>query len=462
MAVVTGGSAQWIERGEGTDLADALRTKHHLTSLDLKELKRIREIRPHQRERDVLNNAIIANGIDAVAQSRDRLTRVVHSFSHEIVGGAVTDQKKSGRCWLFAALNVIREAMARRLACPALELSQSFLMFYDKLEKANTFLEEIIASAGEPTEDRFVSYLMTQPLPDGGWWRNAAELVIKYGVVPKGVMPESFHSSDSAVMNRLLALKLREDAARLRDMAREEKATASQIQGKKSEMLEDVYAVLCQFLGEPPTAFDLEYQDDQKKYQSDRSLTPLEFYQKYCDVEIEDFVAVWNVPTSQRPFNRRYRIRYEAEEGINLPIDALKRMAVACIVDGTPVWFACDVSQMVDRKTGTLDPHQFDYAGALGTQFSFGKAERMVYGDSRWSHAMVLTGVHLVDGQPRRFKVENSWGKESGKEGYYVMSEEWFEEYVYEIVVPKKYLNPQEMAVLGTEPVIIPPWDLML
>lgn len=441
-------------------MAQSTARETEIEPLSMRQIARFREACARDAQAEVIGNAIIAHGIQAVTQRRDQVIRMAHTFSHEIPSGAVTDQGKSGRCWLFAALNVVRATMATALGLKDLELSQSYLMFFDKLEKANAFLARAATTWAEPIESRRVSYCFRDPVPDGGWWANAAALIRQYGVVPKWVMPEAFHSTESARMNDLLAAKLRADAAVLRARMAAG-ASAHEVTAERMAMIGEVYRMLVQFLGEPPATFDLEFVDDQKTFHRETGLTPTAFCDRYAAAVLDEMAVLWNVPMAERPYMRPYRIEDEGEGGINVPVEALLRATVAALVDGHPVWFACDVGQMADRKAGVLDPDQYAYEDALGTRIALSKGERMRLGDSRWSHAMVLTGVHLVDGKPLRFKVENSWGKDVGKDGFMVMSVRWFEEYVYEVVVPARYLTDEERAAQNRAPTLLPPWDPM-
>jgi bleomycin hydrolase len=414
--------------------------------------------------RRVISNAIVKNGIQAVAQDRRRVSEMTFSFSHEIPTGAVTNQKQSGRCWLFAGLNLMRESMAKALKMKDFELSQAYLMFYDKLEKANYFLENIVATRHEALDSRLVSWLLSAPVQDGGQWDMFVNLVEKYGVVPHWVMPESFHSSESRFMNRLLTTKLREDAARLREST----AHADQLRDQKNAMMADIYLLLVEFLGEPPSRFDFEYQNDDGEFFGERDLTSTAFYQKYSRLHLDNLVSVINAPTPDKPFIRAYTVDYLGNVVggrpilyLNVPIERFKEMALHEIVADRPVWFGCDVGPMSDRALGILDTDQYDYGTTLGVDFSLTKAERLMFGESQMTHAMLLTGVNVVQGRPDRWKVENSWGTSNGHNGFFVMSDSWFDQFMYQIVVDSSRLTDAERAALDTEPVHLPPWDPM-
>lgn len=415
-----------------------------------------------------LMNAIMKNGIQAVAMNPQSPIAMQYTFSHEIKTGAITHQKQSGRCWLFAGLNVLRVAVAKVCNLESFELSQNYMMFWDKFEKANYFLESILETLDEATESRLIAWLLMSPVQDGGQWDMFVNLVDKYGVVPKHVMPETFHSSQSAVMNRLLTARLRESAARLRDLHRQGGATLEVLREQKEHMLGDIYRMLCHFLGEPPTAFDFEYRDQDKVFHRVAGLTPHAFVKEYVGVDLGDYVSLIHAPTADKPFNRTYTVKYlgNVKGGrdvlyLNITLDDLRAATLAELQDGEPVWFGCDVGKMLDRDSGIMDMALYDYEGALGVSFDLTKAQRLEYGESQMTHAMVFTGVHVVDGVPVRWKVENSWGKEPGNEGFFVMSDDWFGEYMYQVVVHKKQLPPALAAALSLPPIALQPWDPM-
>lgn len=435
-----------------------------LTPTQLQELRHAQGDDPQAR---VLTNAVIKNGLNAVAQRRDRVTQLTHTFSHEIPSGAVTNQKKSGRCWLFAGLNLVRVKVAGDLKVKDFELSESYLMFYDKLEKANYFLEGVLETRDRPLGDRLVDWWLSYgAAADGGWWYMFANLVKKYGAVPQSVMPETFHSSDSATMNRLLAARLRDGAFTLRDQ-HQRGANDSDLAAAKSAIIADVYRMLVRCLGEPPEQFDFEYQDDDHHYHAERGLSPKEFYQRYADIHLDDYAVIADIPRFDMEMNRTYGVKFggnmvggEPEVFLNVSTDEMKQITQAALLDKNPVWFACDVGQWSDRTTGILDSQQFDYEALLGITLTLDKGNRLAYGHNQLTHAMVFTGVNLVDGMATRWKVENSWGKEPGHDGFFVMSDDWFNEYVYEVVVPARYLSETQRSGLTQPPIELMPWQI--
>ena len=413
-------------------------------------------------------NAIRQGGIRAVALDQDVQNALTDTFSHEIETGPITNQERTGRCWMFAGLNTLRVPVKKHCGLKDFELSQPYQMFWDKFERANYFLEAILDTLEEPLTGRLVAWLLESPLNDGGQWDMFTNLVRKHGVVPKYIMPETFHSKESGPMNRLLVLKLREDAAALRAAHERDGAGAGALRGRKEDMLSEIYRILVQFLGTPPTHFDFEYRDRDNTFHRDPDLTPLEFLERYVDLDLDAYVSVINAPTADKPFGRTYTVRYLGNVCggrnvlyLNVDMETLKRLAQEQVMAGEPVWFGCDVGQMSDSKSGVMDTVLYDYAEALGVGFHLNKAQRLDYGDSKMTHAMVFTGVHVVDGKPVRWKVENSWGKSSGKDGYLVMSDAWFEQFLYQVVVRKDLLAPELRAALDAPPIELEPWDPM-
>ncbi|WP_053958958.1 aminopeptidase C [Sulfobacillus thermosulfidooxidans] len=412
-------------------------------------------------------NAVQQHGIQAAALNPQHITEIPFTFSHEISSGPITHQRQSGRCWIFAGLNTLRVPLMRQNKIKEFEISQTYLMFWDKLEKANYFLENILETLDEPTDGRLIAWLLQAPVQDGGQWDMLVNLIQKYGVVPKYIMPETFHSSQSMLMNRLLTLKLREDAFILREKYRVGE-DSSQLSERKMQMVADIYQMLVHFLGEPPRKFTFEFRDEDNQFHQDVNLTPQAFYDKYIGIDLNQYVSLIHAPTADKPFGRTYTVQFlgNVKGGrpvryLNVEIPVLKEAAKAQILDDEPVWFGCDVGKMSDRTTGIMDPDLFDYGLTLGVPFTMDKATRLEYGESQMTHAMVLTGVNLIEGKPNRWKVENSWGTEPGNQGFFVMSDTWFDEYLYQVVVHKKYLSDELLEALHDDPIVLPPWDPM-
>lgn len=415
-------------------------------------------------------NAVTQNDVAAVALNRAAVSRVDHTFSHHIETPEATSQGSTGRCWMFAGLNVLRLAAIEKmgLKMEKFELSQSYLMYWDKLEKANFFLENIIETRGEPLDGRLVMWLLADPIPDAGQWDMFVSLVKKYGVVPQTAMPETKSSKASRSMNSRFVAKLREFARTLRGM-HAEGAPVDALREAKGEMIADFYRMLTIHFGQPPSSFVWAWRDKDKAFHRHGDITPLEFYDRFVGIDLDDMVCLINAPTQDKPFDKLYTVAYlgnvaggQPVRYLNVDIDVVRQAAVDSIVDGHAVWFGSDVGKMMARDAGLLDVDAYDYELVYGMPFNLDKAGRLDYGHSRMTHAMVLTGVDLGDdGRPTKWRVENSWGTKFGDSGYMLMTDRWFDEYLYEVAVSKRYLSPDLLAVLDGEPVVLPPWDPM-
>ncbi len=411
----------------------------------------------------VSTNGVNKSATNPFAQREDR-----HQFSVQLETGKITNQKSSGRCWMFAALNTMRVEVMRRLNLETFELSQNYLLFYDKLEKSNYFLESILDTLGEPTGGRLIAHLLSAPLNDGGQWDMLCNLVEKYGVVPKDAMPETFCSSSTWEVTSYMTRKLREFACILRE-GHAAGQTVEQLRSQKEAMLLSIYTMLCIAFGNPPASFTFEARDKDKKFIRDTGLTGKAFYEKYVGWDLGEYVSLINAPTADKPYHRTFTVKMlgNVVEGrpvryLNLPIEDLKQAAIRQMQDNRPVWFGCDVGKCSIRDGGIMDLHVLCPGQLFGTEFGMDKAQRLDYGDSLMTHAMVFQGVNLDDaGKPTRWRVENSWGKEAGVEGYYVMSDDWFTEYTYQVVVHKKYLTDAQRAELEQPPIALEPWDPM-
>ncbi len=421
-----------------------------------------------ERANTVAMNAVMNNGLKKSATVEQAVRDLPHTYSISLKQGNITNQKQSGRCWMFAALNVMRFDVIQNLNLDTFELSQSYPLFYDKLEKSNYFLESILKTLDEPTNGRLIAYLLQSPVGDGGQWDMFANLVRKYGVVPKDAMPESVNSSSTRDMCSVLTEKLRTYACQLRT-AHVNGASMEELQAKKDEMMDEVYRILVICLGKPPKAFDFAVRTKDDKYITEKQITPLEFFDKYVGWNLDDYISLINAPTADKPYHKSYSVKFlgNVVEGkivryLNLPADMLKEAAIAQLKDGKPVWFGSDVGKCSSREGGLMDLHAYDLESLLDVEFPMIKAERLDYGHSQMTHAMVFQGVELDENdKPVRWRVENSWGKDSGKDGYYVMSDDWFTEYTYQILVHKKYLPAECVAEYESEPIMLEPWDPM-
>ncbi len=413
-------------------------------------------------------NATVKNGIQEAATAVAAPREDRFQFSVELKQGKITNQKQSGRCWMFAALNTMRCRVMKKLNLEDFELSQAYPLFFDKLEKANYFLENILATQDEPLEGRLLAFLLAGPVQDGGQWDMFVGLVEKYGVVPKEAMPESVSSSGTREMDTYLTEKLREDACLLRT-AYQDGATETELRAKKDAMMSEIYRMLCISLGTPPTTFTFEARDKDETFIRDEGITPREFFQKYVDMNLSDYISLIHAPTADKPFNRTYTVKFLGAviEGrpvkyLNLSMDELKAAAIAQMQDGEPVWFGSDVGQHSLRKEGLMDLDAMALEDLFDLHFGMDKAARLDYGQSQMTHAMVLQGVNLDgDGRPNRWKVENSWGEDPGNKGYFVMTDDWFSEFTYQVVINKKYLSQAQRALWEQDPIELEPWDPM-
>ena len=461
-------------------------------AIDRQLLKRYAEDFNSDRANLVAANAAVSAGVLEAATDYKGQRSLPRDFSIELKQGSITNQRCSGRCWMFASLNTLRYELMHTWNLDDFEFSETYLFFWDAMEKSNTYLENVLATLDEPTDSRIFQEINDGPADDGGWWQMFAALVNKYGLVPKSAYPESANSKDSDAFKQYLNSKLREFAADLRD--RHAAGTPiDELRTLKNEDMSTVYRMCAIALGEPPETFDflVRTSDDDKKdagsdgIGSDKKadkpksgkderrqirefgITPIEFYRKYVPLDVNDLVTLCNVPMESRPFNTRYRIRFTANvaeagdmEFINVPLDAFKKAAIDQISAGHPIWFACDCMQFSLRSAGYFDRDSVRVDQLFGTEFTFDKAQGLEYGDSPSNHAMTFTGVNLDgDGRPNRWKVENSWGKDNGDDGYYVASDAWFDRYVTEIIICKEYLDEATRSLLTAEPVELDPWE---
>lgn len=418
----------------------------------------------------IARNAVTSSGVRKAARDPEAAAQATTTFDIQLEQGDTTDQKRSGRCWMFASLNTMRYRVMKKLGLKTFELSQAYPLFWDKYERSNWFFECVIATASEPLDSREVSYLLADPICDGGQWDMFRSLVKKYGVVPKEAMPETACSSNTGDMDKYLTRYLRAGAKRLRDVIAAG-GDGDAIAAAKAELMQGVYRILVICLGEPPASFDVRIRDDKNELKASGTYTPREFFDEFVGMNLDDYVSVINAPTQDKPYLHAFTVKFlgnVVEDGqvryVNLPIEALKRVAVAQLRDGLPVWFGSDVDQGFLREDGVLDPAALDVDALFGLPIEAGldKAARLEYGESVMTHAMTVQGVNLdAEGVPTRWRIENSWGDDHGKKGYDVASAAWFDEYVYQVVVDKKYLTKEELDAYESEPIELAPWDPM-
>lgn len=415
-----------------------------------------------------VENAVTHNGLLKSLETRQSEIENDHVFSIDLTKDEVANQKASGRCWMFAALNTFRHKLIADFKLENFELSQAHTFFWDKYEKANWFFEQIIATADQDLGSRKVKFLLDVPQQDGGQWDMVVALFEKYGVVPKSVYPESVSSGNSRELNQYLNKLLRQDAQILRELIASG-ADEESVQSKKEAFLQDVFNFLAINLGLPPRSFDFAYRDKDNHYQSEKNITPQAFYQKYVGLKLSDYVSIINAPTADKPYGKSYTVEMlgnvagsPAVRYLNLDMARFKELAIAQMQAGETVWFGSDVGQVSDRQKGILATNTYDFASSMDIELTQDKARRLDYSESLMTHAMVLTGVDLDEkGQAVKWKVENSWGDKVGQKGYFVASDAWMDEYTYQIVVRKDLLTAEELAAYEAEPIVLAPWDPM-
>lgn len=459
----------WIGMMGGCALLGSAATVSAQTAITPEVLQQIVGQQEESAAVRALRNAMATTDLNKLAAANVTRLSVDGDFSDRVPSKGITDQKSSGRCWLFTGMNVLRAAAINRLNLPELELSQVYLFFYDQLEKSNLFLQGVIDTRSKAMDDRMVDWLFQNPLSDGGTFTGVADLVMKYGVVPKEAMPETYSSENTSRISHLLALKLREDGLKLRDAAAKG-ASAKKLEQQKVEMLAEVYHILTLAYGVPPTQFSWKRRDASGKVIATEQYTPKEFYAALWGEDLTaDYVMLMNDPT--RPYYNMYKIDYDRHtyDGhdwtyLNLPIEEIKPMAIASIRDSAAMYFSCDVGKYLYSASGTLDLDNYDYASLLGTSFTMNKEQRIRTHASASSHAMTLVGVDVIDTTTQKvgkWLVENSWGAASGWKGHLIMTDQWFDEYMFRLVVNRKYLSDKYRALLQQEAILLPAWDPM-
>ena len=442
-----------------------------MKSVTLEDLGAVRAQFVEERANVIAKNAVTAQGIREVARVPEAVAANTGTFDVEVRQGKRCDQKRSGRCWMFASLNTMRTRIIDRYNLKTFELSQAYPLFFDKVEKSNWFLENVLDTLDEPLSGRLMAHLLADPISDGGQWDMFRALVRKYGVVPKEAMPETACSSNTRDMDAYLTRYLRGAAKRLRE-SHEAGVGTDDLRAMKKEIMGEVTSLLITCLGEPPVQFDVRLRDKDDELVLSGTYTPQEFFDKVVSMPVDDYVSVISAPTADKPFGHTYtvdRLGNVAEAGgvryLNLPVERLKELAVAQLQDGLPVWFGCDVAQSFIRDEGIMDTASLDVDGLFGfpVEGCLDRAERLDYGESLMTHAMVLEGVNLdAAGNPTLWKVENSWGDKRAKDGFDSITDAWFDQYVYQVVVDKRFLSDSERKTYETEePTVLAPWDPM-
>jgi len=433
-----------------------------LAAADLEQLRKDFTANPAYR---LAQNAVTRVTVDDVAINREIVNTIDHSLSTTLDDWKVTNQERSGRCWLFAGLNLLRVGVMRKTGLKEFEFSQNYAMFWDKIERANYFLEAIIETADRGIDDRTVAYLLGNVASDGGQWNMFAALVAKHGLVPKGYMPETQSSSNTARMNSMLQYQLRQGARAVRAAAAEGVDAARAV---KADILQVIYRVLCIHLGTPPESFDWQWTDKDKQFHRDGVLTPQEFAARYVDLPVADYACLVHDPRPTSPAGRTYTVEYLGNviggppvTYLNVDMSVIKDIAARTIQGGEPVWFGCDVGKMMSNDYAVWDAGLYDLPSLYDAPFELDKAARLVYHETQMTHAMLFTGVDVLDGVTRRWRVENSWGSERGKDGFYTMNDSWFDQYVFEIAARRDALPAELLKALDAEPIVLPAWDPM-
>ena len=428
-------------------------------------LREIQNVQPLSPADKAISNAIAANSIDALAKNRDNARALDTYFNIETPRQSITDQQSSGRCWMFSGLNVLRSNFAQRDSVQ-LELSQAYLFFWDQLEKSNLMLQGVIDTAKKPMDDQRVQFFFHSPIGDGGTFCGVADLAPKYGLVPSEIMPESFTSENTSKARSLISSKLREFGLQLRDMVAKKKSAAD-IQKAKTEMLGQIYRMLKLTLGVPVEKFTYAFHDKNGRQLGEaKEYTPLSFYQEVVGGDLNGtFIMVMNDP--RREYYKTYEVEYDRHtyDGsnwryLNLPMEEIEQLAIASLKDGRKMYSSYDVGKLLDRKRGYASLDNFDYGSVFGTTFKMDKAQRISTFDSGSTHAMTLTAVDLdKQGKPIKWKVENSWGATNGQQGCLIMTADWFREYMFRLVVNKKYVSEKLLKAYNTKPVMVMPED---
>jgi len=415
----------------------------------------------------LMQNIVTQRDVNEVALNHKIISDATHNFSNVLDDWSVTNQARSGRCWMFAGLNLFRSEARNILNLKEFEYSQNYVMFWDKLERCNFLLEAIIETADQPLDDRTVAFLLQSSINDGGQWDMFVSLIAKHGVVPKEVMPETESSSNSARMNFIINYQVRQGAMAIRDCYASEQGLEG-MRSAKNTALNSIYQILCIHLGTPPQEFNWQWTDKDNEFHRDGNMTPSQFAEKYIVTPMEEFVCIVHDPRGTSPVGKTFTIEYLGNvvggtpiKYLNVDIKLMKDLTLKMLQDGKPVWMGCDTGKQMHRDKGIWDADLFDYPGVYGTNFDMDKSARLEYHQTRMTHAMLFTGVDVVDGEPKRWRVENSWDNKVGDKGFFMMNDSWFAEYMFEIAVPKSYLPDDLLKALDSEPIVLPPWDPM-
>ena len=413
----------------------------------------------------IAQNAVTNVQLPDLTLNRDLVQDIDDSFSIKLDDWKVTAQMRSGRCWLFATLNLLRVGAMKKMKLKNFEFSQAHIHFWDKFERANHLLEAIIETSDRPVDDRTIHFLLSDPIGDGGQWNMAMNLIRKHGLVPKSAYPESNSSSATRWMNAELKNILRSSACEIRAIV-DGGGSVEEAREHKEKRIADIWNILCIHLGTPPKTFNWQWRDKDDEFHRNGRMTPQQFAAEFVDIDWEDYVCIVNDPRNE--YYQTYTIDFLQNVAggppvvyLNVPNKEMKAITQKLLEDGMPVWMGCDVGKEMDRKRGLWDADLFDVEGLYGVEYGMDKADRLRHNQTMMTHAMLFTGVDVVNGRPRRWRVENSWGDKTGQKGYYTMNDSWYDQYMFEIAAPTSYLNEKMLAGLEAEPVVLPAWDPM-
>lgn len=436
-----------------------------MKEIDLSQLAAMRHDYEQDQKARVVRNALTKNDIGTISRRLEGEAANPNIFSIDLKTLPVTNQKQSGRCWIFSSMNVLREMIAKKYGIREFELSQNYIAFYDKLEKANWFMECTLQELDAPVDSENMRFLLDNAVGDGGQWNMVQSLVKKYGICPKTAMPETYQSSHTGNMNRLLNRRLRKFVADTREAVKE--GRRDQIPALKEEALKEVYGLIASCFGLPPQEFTFEYYDKDGKAHEQYHVTPKQMYEELLGADVDDYIYCISAPTDDKEYDRTYTVKYLGNVVggnqicmLNIPEEELKQGILDQLKSGEPVWFGCDCTPDSDRDSGLWDDGQYDYENTFDMHLEMSRAQMLDTHQSAMNHAMVFTGVNLNEnGVPDRWKIENSWGDKIANKGYFICSDTWFDKYVYVAAVNKKFLSDKALAALKEEPVELAPWD---
>lgn len=437
-----------------------------MSELTLEQLNQLEETYRNNDKARVVRNALKENSVAKISRVFESDIKNTNVFSIDLHHLPVTNQKASGRCWIFSELNILREEVAKKINVDAFELSENYLAFYDKIEKVNWFMNCTLEELDSSMNSRNLVWLLDNAIGDGGQWNMIVSLIKKYGICPKSAMPETFQSSNTSAMNEIIHKRLVKFVKDSRNAHKEGHDDA--IEDIKANCLKDCYSVIASCFGLPPKTFDFEYRDKDKKFFAEYDVTPMEFYKKYIGSDIDEYVALINTPRYDLEFDQTYTVKYlgnvvngEVMKYVNIPLDRFKQAIIKQLKAKECVWFVCDCLRDGDRLKGLWDDQQFDYANTFDIDLTLSKQDMLDYRFGSLAHAMVIDGVNLVNDKPSRWKIENSWSNKNGYDGFYIMSDSWFDQYVYEAVVKKEYLDELTLEAEKKEPKVLECWDIL-